>query len=312
MRCGCSRSPPPCGLPALGGLWRTAMRRVAFFAERRRDRVDRAVYLQPLRVYWRAVRLADDQTVNAMLEAALPLAKELLHKGSARLSGDAAACHAFRVCSGLESMVLGEAEILGQVRCAIEQSPGAGPFLRGVFTAAIRTGRGARASTGIGTGALSVASAAIEQLELCVPLGDKRVLLIGAGETAAKVARQLRAFNVGTLVIANRTLDRAQALAAGTGAIAVGLEAIADEIAAAHVVICATHSTSWMVTHAHVASRTPASPLVLVDLSMPPAIEPFVREWRGPHRPARSGVGRRRLPPASRERDPEGRSIHYP
>jgi len=266
-----------CGLPALGGV--VAHGDAARLHASLTGAGIESIVLSTcnrFEVYWRAARLGDDQTVSAMLEAALPLAKDLLHEGSARLSGDAAACHAFRVCSGLESMVLGEAEILGQVRSAIEQSPGAGTFLRGVFTAAIRTGRGARASTGIGTGALSVASAAIEQLELCVPLGDKRVLLIGAGETAAKVARQLRALNVGTLVIANRTLDRAQALAAGSGAIAVGLEAIADEIAAAHVVICATHSTSWMVTRAHVASRTPASPLVLVDLSMPPAIEPFV------------------------------------
>ena len=226
-------------------------------------------------VYWRSVRPGDDETVSGMLDAALPLAKELMHQGSVQLAGDEVARYAFRVCSGLESMVLGEAEILGQVRSAIEQSPGAGTFLRGVFTAAIRTGRGARASTGIGTGALSVASAAIEQLECCVPLGDKRVLLVGAGETAAKVARQLRALNAGTVVIANRTLDRAQALASTTGAIAVGLESIADQIAQADVVICAAHSTSWIVTHAHVAGRTPASPLVLVDLSMPPAIEPF-------------------------------------
>jgi glutamyl-tRNA reductase len=226
-------------------------------------------------VYWRTARVDDDQTVRALLETALPLAKELLHTGSVQLAGDAAARHAFRVCSGLESMVLGEAEILGQVRAAMEQSAGAGSFLRGVFTAAIRTGRGARASTGIGTGALSVASAAIEQLEHCVPLGDKRVLLIGAGETAAKVARQLRALGVGTLIIANRTLDRAQSLAATMGAIPVGLDALDDEIARANVIICAAHSSSWIVTRAHVETRNAASPLVLVDLSMPPAIEPF-------------------------------------
>ena len=266
-----------CGLPALGGV-------VAHGDAARLHASLTTAGIQSIvlstcnrfEVYWRGARVSDDQTVDAMLDAALPLAQELLHDGAVRLAGEDAARHAFRVCSGLESMVLGEAEILGQARTAMAQSPGAGAFLRGLFTAAIRTGRGARASTEIGTGALSVASAAIEQLELCVPLGDKRVLLIGAGQTAAKVARQLRASNVGTLVIANRTLDRAAALAACTGATAVGLEAIADEIAAAQVVICAAHSTSWMVTRAHVASRTPARPLVLVDLSMPPAIEPFV------------------------------------
>lgn len=265
-----------CGLPALGGV----------VAHGDAGRVHAALITAGIEsivlstcnrfeVYWRSARVADDETVRAVLETALPLAKELLHGGSVRLAGDAAATHAFRVCSGLESMVLGEAEILGQVRTAIEQSPGAGSFLRGVFTAAIRTGRGARASTGIGTGALSVASAAIEQLEHCVPLRDKRVLLVGAGETAAKVARQLRALGVGTLVVANRTVERAEALAHASGGIAVGLDVLPDEIARAQVVICASHSTSWIVTRAHVAARPAGSLLVLVDLAMPPAIEPF-------------------------------------
>jgi glutamyl-tRNA reductase len=226
-------------------------------------------------VYWRGARRGDDQTVAGMLEAALPLAKDLLHGGAIQISGDDAARHLFRVCSGLESMVLGEAEILGQVRTAMEQASGAGTFLRGVFTAAIRTGRGARAATGIGTGAMSVASAAIDQLEHCFPLGNRRVLLIGAGETAAKVARQLASIGVGQLVIANRTLERAESLAQSYGGAAVGLDAIGAEIAAADAVVCASHASSWMVTRAHVADRSIERPLVLVDLSMPPAIEPF-------------------------------------
>ncbi len=226
-------------------------------------------------VYWRAARLGDDQTVAGMLEAALPLAKDLLHGGAIQIGGDDAARHLFRVCSGLESMVLGEAEILGQVRTAMEQSPGAGTFLRGVFTAAIRTGRGARAATGIGTGAMSVASASIDQLEHCFPLGNRRVLLIGAGETAVKVARQLASIGVGQLVIANRTLERAQALAKAYGGVAVGLDALGEEIAAADAVVCASHSSGWMVTRAHVTGRAADRPMVLVDLSMPPAIEPF-------------------------------------
>jgi glutamyl-tRNA reductase len=210
-----------------------------------------------------------------MIEATLPLANELLQGGSIQLSGDDAARHLFRVCSGLESMVLGEAEILGQVRSAMEQAGGAGSFLRGVFTSAIRAGRGARAATGIATGAMSVASTAIQQLETKVRISEQRILLIGAGETAAKVARQLAKIGASQLVIANRTLDRAQALADTCRARAVTLDAIADEIAAASVVICAANASSWMVTRAYVANRTAASPLVIVDLSMPPAVEPF-------------------------------------
>jgi glutamyl-tRNA reductase len=122
---------------------------------------------------------------------------------------------------------------------------------------------------------MSVASAAIQQLTSQVRLGESRVLLIGAGETAAKVARQVAKIGVGRLVIANRTLDRAQALAdiyRGTG---VGLDSLAAEIAAADVIVCASHADGWLVTRAHMAERSPSSPLAIVDLSMPPAVEPF-------------------------------------
>jgi glutamyl-tRNA reductase len=264
-----------CGLPALGGV-------VAHGDGARLHAALTTAAIESIvvstcnrfEVYWRSGSAGDDPTVMAMLDATMPHAKDLLHTGSARLQGDAAARHLFRVCSGLESMVLGEAEILGQVRAAMEQAAGSGSFLRGVFTAAIRTGRGARAATGIAAGAMSVASAAIQQVETHLRLVDRRVLLIGAGETGAKVARQLAKIGVGSLVVANRTLDRAQAVASSYRATAVGLDRLAGEIAAADVVICAAHSTSWMVTREHVAHRT--SPLTIVDLSMPPAVEPFV------------------------------------
>jgi glutamyl-tRNA reductase len=226
-------------------------------------------------VYWRSTGAADDGLVADMLAATLPLATELLQSGSLHYAGDDAARHLFRVCSGLESVVLGEAEILGQVRSSMEQASGACSFLRGIFTAAIRTGRGARATTGIAAGAMSVASAAIHELESHVALGDRRILLVGAGETAAKVARQLAKIGVGALVIANRTFDRAQALAEACHGTAVGLDALAAEIAAADVVICAAHTDGWMVTRANVADRSPSRPLAIVDVSMPPAVEPF-------------------------------------
>ena len=264
-----------CGLPALGGV-------VAHGDGSRLHAALSTAGLESIvvstcnrfEVYWRSRSISDDHTVAAMLDATMPQAKDLLDTGASRLAGDAVARHLFRVCSGLESMVLGEAEILGQVRAAMEQASGAGSFLRGIFTAAIRTGRGARAATGIAAGAMSVASAAIQQIEAHVPLGDRRILLIGAGETGAKVARQLAKIGVGSLVIANRTLDRAQALAGAQRARAVGLDRLTEEIEAADVVICAAPSTTWMVTREQVANRR--SPLAIVDLSMPPAVEPFV------------------------------------
>jgi glutamyl-tRNA reductase len=273
---GFSLSHRTCGLPALGGVIAhgDAARLQASLTSAGIESVVLST-CNRFEVYWRSTEAAADQTVYALLAATLPLAKDLLRSGSMQLAGDDAARHLFRVCSGLESMVLGEAEILGQVRSAMEQAGGAGSFLRGVFTSAIRAGRGARAATGIATGAMSVASAAIQQLETRVSISAQRILLIGAGETAAKVARQLAKIGAGQLVIANRTLDRAQTLGALYRARVVTLDAIGDEIAAADVVICAANAASWMVTRAHVANRPIASPLVIVDLSMPPAVEPF-------------------------------------
>ena len=224
-------------------------------------------------VYWRAVRSIDDQLVASTIEGGLPLAKDLMRDGSLQLSGDEAAHHLFRVCSGLESMVLGEAEILGQARSAMEQSARTSPLLRGLFTAAIRTGRSARAETGIGIGAMSVASAAIEQIATRVSLSKSRVLLVGAGETAAKGARHLAKIGIGELVIANRTVDRAQELGRTHGGRGVSLDDLDTEVAAADVVICAASSSNYLITRAHVADRQKV--LVVVDLSMPPVVEPF-------------------------------------
>jgi glutamyl-tRNA reductase len=116
-----------------------------------------------------------------------------------------------------------------------------------------------------------------------VSLESSRVVLIGAGDTGEKTARQLHSLGVGSLVIANRTLGRAQALAANVGATAVSLDALATELARADAVICAANGTDWLVTLADLAHATalshprtlaPSHPLVIVDLAMPSGIEP--------------------------------------
>lgn len=228
-------------------------------------------------VYWRSGGENDDMAVRAILDESLPLAKELLRSGSVHLSSADAARHLFRVCSGLESMVLGEAEILGQARTAMEQASCAGAFLKGVFTAAIRTGRGARAETGIAHGAMSVASVAVRQLRNHVSLPSSRVVVVGAGETAAKVTRHIAAIGVGSLVVANRTLPKAHDLAAAHGGRAVTLDAMSAEVAQADAVVCAASADQWLVTRAMAGDRR-AAPLVLVDIAMPPGIEPFVAD----------------------------------
>jgi glutamyl-tRNA reductase len=230
-----------------------------------------------LELYWRSRSAQDDVVATGILAASLGADAEAVVGQSSWLRGDAAANHLFRVCAGLESVVMGEAEVLGQARSALEACPGAGSFLTGVFRAAVRAGRAARAETAIGEGAMSVASTAIQWLSAQMPLTGRRVLIIGAGDTARKAARHLNAIGVGALVIANRTRSRAGGLAASLNAEVVGLDALPHEIARADAVISAVSAPGWVVTLDQLRQRAQAAergPLVLIDLSMPPSIEP--------------------------------------
>jgi glutamyl-tRNA reductase len=226
-------------------------------------------------LYWRARVPGDDETAVAAFAASLNLPSTALQGVATQLTGEAVATHLFRVCSGLESLMVGEAEILGQVRTGLERCSGAGVFLDGVFRAALRTGRQARAETAIGAGALSVASTAVQWLSQHLSLADSRVVIVGAGDTGDKAARHLQSLGVGSLVIANRTASRGTALASTVGAEAVTLDALAAEIARADAVVCAANAPDWLVTldmlkAASIASRR----LVVVDLAMPSGVEP--------------------------------------
>ena len=228
-------------------------------------------------LYWRSTSANDDLMALLVLAAAVKTPLETVSARSVTLSGADAADHLFRVCSGLESLVLGEAEILGQVRTAMEMCPGAGPFVAGVFRAAIRTGRSVRAETAIGMGALSVASTAVQWLSERLALAEHRVLVIGAGKTGEKVARHLSRVGTGALVVANRTVSQAEALAARIGnATAIGLDAVADELDRVDAVISAVNAPGWVLTLDQIQRRVEArhTPLVVVDLSMPPSVEP--------------------------------------
>lgn len=223
-------------------------------------------------LYWRAQVPGDDETVHEAIARAV-----CVPDGASRLAGRAAAQHLFRVCAGLESLVLGEAEILGQVRAALDACTGAGPFLKGVVQAALRTGRMARAETAIGVGAQSVASAAVQIVAGALPLDRCRVLVLGAGATGVKAARHLRKLGVRDLVVANRTLGRAEAVAAPLGAEAVGLDRLHDELDRADAVVCAVDAPDYLIglddLRRAVAGRE-GRPLMIVDLSMPHAVEP--------------------------------------
>jgi len=226
-------------------------------------------------VYWRERTPEDVGIVTAAFAQAVGVPVDDPDHSVETLSARTAARHLFRVCSGLESLIVGEAEILGQVRTALDACRGTGSLLTGVVQAALRTGRLVRAETGIGVGALSVASAAVQQLSQTLPLARSRVVVIGAGETGAKVARHLRSLGVGQLVVANRTRARAEAMAPDVGATAAGLDCLPQELVWADAIVCAVTAPQPLVQASDLRSalaRRRGSLPVLVDLSAPQAV----------------------------------------
>jgi glutamyl-tRNA reductase len=203
--------------------------------------------------------------------------------------------HLFAVAAGVDSMVVGEAQILGQVREAfraaqVERS--VGPVLSRLFTRAIRVGRRARTETGIGAGMASTVTIGLGVA--AGQLGDlagRRVLLVGAGSLARLAGRALRAAGAAELVVANRTPATGAALAGELGGRAVPLDRVADELASADLLVAATAGTTPTVTAATVAAAlakreaaapgSPARPLVLLDLGVPRDVAPEARGLPG-------------------------------
>jgi glutamyl-tRNA reductase len=193
--------------------------------------------------------------------------------------------HAFSVASGLDSMVLGEAQILGQLKDAyrVAQETGStGPVLNKLFQAAFSAAKRVRSETRIGANAVSLASATVSLARrVYSDLSDHSALLIGAGEMNALTARHFMSAGVKRMVIANRTLERAQALAAEINADAVGLTDLDKELAQADIVISCTASPTPLVTKRAVEAAIRARrrrPIFMVDMAVPRDIETEVAD----------------------------------
>jgi glutamyl-tRNA reductase len=201
--------------------------------------------------------------------------------------------HLFAVAAGIDSMVVGEAQILGQVREAFQAAQAArtvGPVLSALFARAIKVGRRARSETGIGAGLASTVTIGLRVAEGQLDgLAGRRALLVGAGGMARLAGRALRGAGAGELVVANRTLSTGTALARELGGRAVPLDRVADELAGADLLVAATAGTTPTVTAATVAAalavradrRGAAGPLVVLDLGVPRDVDPAVRGLPG-------------------------------
>ncbi|MBN8715492.1 glutamyl-tRNA reductase [Thermomonas sp.] len=218
----------------------------------------------------------DDGRALADWLARHPGAGEDLHAYLYRHRDGEAVRHLFRVASGLDSLVLGEPQILGQVKQAWTAARAAGTLggpLDRMFQHAFATAKRARTDTRIGANPVSVASAAVRLAEEnFARLDDSSVLLIGAGETIELAARHLAEARVQRLLIANRTLAHAQALASRHGGIALPLEELDKHLAEADIVIAATASRTPILHRAqveHALRLRRHRPMLLIDLAVP-------------------------------------------
>jgi glutamyl-tRNA reductase len=196
-----------------------------------------------------------------------------------------AARQLYRVTAGLESMIVGEAEIQGQVKRAYESALAAGvtgPLLNRLFAAALTTGKRVRSETGIASSRVSVPSVAVDLAQdVLGDLAERHVVILGAGETSELTAQALAHQGAGTMFVANRHADRALSLAQRFGGSVVGLDGLPDQLLRADIVVSSTSSPHPIVGAEEVelvmaqrnSARSPARPLLLIDIAVPRDIE---------------------------------------
>ncbi len=206
--------------------------------------------------------------------------------------GDDALAHLFKVTGGLDSMVMGETQVAGQVRDAYEAARKAkltGKVLNSVFQKALQTAKAIRTQTSIGRGARSVGGVAVAHAREILGaegLSRHKVLMVGAGEMAECCLRHLQKKGECDVVVANRSLDKAQRLAEEFGGSAVAFEERYDAMSDADVVISSTGSSSMVIHRGEVEAVMNGRedrPLMLIDIAVPRDIEPAVAEVNGVH-----------------------------
>ena len=199
-----------------------------------------------------------------------------------------AVLHLFTVAAGLDSMVVGESQILGQLRRAYataHSGASAGRVLHELFQQALRVGKRAHAETGIDAAGQSLVSVGLEQAIATVgPLLGREVLVIGAGSMSALAGATLRRTGAAKVIVANRTPDHARRLAASLDGAGIGLDQVEDALLTADVVVSCTGATG-LVVPADVVERAikarDGRPLALLDLALPRDIDPAVRDLVG-------------------------------
>ncbi len=216
----------------------------------------------------------------AAVEALEALAGESLDGVLYRLRDDGAALHLFRVAAGLDSLVPGEGEILGQVRAAYDSAT-TGPLLDRVFRQALGVGKRVRTETAIGESPASVSSAAAAlAAQVFGDLGGRRVLLVGAGRIGELAASNLASRGATIAYVANRTVDTARGLAERFGGSAISLDDLAAHLGDVDVVVSSTSAPEPVLHAADVPARR-HSPLFFIDIAVPRDLDPAIHSLDG-------------------------------
>jgi glutamyl-tRNA reductase len=195
-----------------------------------------------------------------------------------------AAKHLFRVAAGLDSLVVGEPQILGQVKDAFQAASErrcAGPVLTKLFHWSFAVGKRVRTETAVGEGAVSISFAAVALArKIFGRLSGRRVLVVGAGEISTLTAQHLRAHGVGEIVITSRTASHAETLATAVGGRTLPWEQLGTALGSADIVLTATGSQRPIITRADVAAATDRrrDPLFIIDVAVPRDVDGTVVE----------------------------------
>jgi len=205
-----------------------------------------------------------------------------------RYEAEKCVLHLFRVASALDSMVVGESEILGQAKKAYEsarKSGAAGPCLHRLFQRAFRVAKQVRTHTDIARGAVSVGSVAVDLAQrIFGKLSDCRVLVLGAGETSERTARALISRGASDLRVSNRSMDRARELADAVGGRAVPFDDWPAQCREIDILITSTSSETLLLTRDKLAPTLRERvdrPLFIIDIAVPRDVDPTVNEMEG-------------------------------
>jgi len=193
--------------------------------------------------------------------------------------------HLFKVACGLDSMVIGEYEILGQVGQALESAEKAGTVnlpLRQIFQSAIRTGRRAREATGISKNALSVSSIAVNKaLDIITDIGNSKIIIIGAGEAGKLAVKVAQRRGAAKIIVISRTRERAVSLTSQFGGRPASPDKLAEELRDADVVIACATTPHPVLRYQHVSeamSGRPGQPMIIIDIAIPRNADSRIQE----------------------------------